>query len=110
MRHAISMEEMDSMANSRQQGLFEYAKRIGFKECTEKDKADFDSSRQKILEFMLDGRSHTKAEICAVVPELDQEGAMRRLRELRDSKHGGFDIRKILSSGRTYLYRYMGKK
>lgn len=87
-----------------------YAKQIKFEECTEKDKADFDNSRKKLLEFMQDGRSHTKAEICAVVPELDQEGAMRRLRELRDHKHGGYDIRKVFSSGRTYLYRYMGKK
>lgn len=90
--------------------LDQYAKSIQFEECTEKDKADFDNSRKRLLEFMLDGRSHTKAEICAVVPELDQEGVMRRLRELRDDKHGGYDIRKVLSSGRTYLYRYMGKK
>jgi hypothetical protein len=110
MRNVIDMEQLDEMINNRQQGLFDYAKRIGFSECTEKDKSDFDSSRQKILEFMQDGRSHTKAEICAVAPELDQEGVMRRLRELRDPKHGGFDIRKVLSSGRTYLYRYMGKK
>lgn len=87
-----------------------YAKSIQFEECTEKDKAEFDNSRKKLLEFMLDGRSHTKAEICAVVPELDQEGAMRRVRELRKPEHGGYDIRKVLSSGRTYLYRYMGKK
>jgi len=77
---------------------------------TEKDKADFDNSRNKILEFMKDGRSHTKAEICAVVPELDQEGAMRRMRELRKPEHGNYDIQKVLVSGRTYLYRYMGMK
>lgn len=90
--------------------LESYAKRIKFDECTDKDKSDFDNARKKILNFMKDGRSHTKAEICAVVPELDQEGAMRRMRELRDRKHGGFDIRKVFSAGRTYLYRYMGKK
>jgi hypothetical protein len=87
------------MINNRQQGLFEYAKRIGFSECTEKDRVEFSEAETKILELLKRGGWHTATKIIEVS---GQREGLRRLRALRQK---GFEIEKQKFEGREFIYR-----
>ena len=95
----VTFEQMDELAMSRQLSLDDYAKSIGMKDCTEKDRSDFSEAEQKILNLLRQGGWHSASKIIEVS---GQREGLRRLRALRQK---GFEIEKQKLEGREFIYR-----
>lgn len=93
------MEQMDEMANQKQQSLFDYSKRIGFKDMSEKDARDFNEAHQNIFRLLSDGREHSATEIIEV------SGVRDGLRRLRDLRQMGHDVPLVRKVGRESFYQ-----
>lgn len=68
----------------------------------EQDQVEFAQQRFLIFQMLTDGAWHTRQEIEFVSGAAE---AMRRCREFREPRHGGWDLQKTPGPNRTWLYR-----
>jgi len=73
---------------------------------TDADMAALATQLDAVRELMMDGKWRTLREIRDAVPmECDVASVSARLRDLRKSEFGAYDVKRQVRSGRTWEYR-----